>query len=128
MTAWKTLALAFGLALATAPFVTSAKADEWNKETTMTFDNPVEVGGTVLLPGSYVFKLAESPSDRRTVEVFNDKDHLVTMVTGIPDYRLKTPSKTVVTFSEGHRDAPESIHEWFYPGDNSGLEFLPPAK
>ena len=112
MTAWKTLPLAFGLALATAPFVTSAKADEWNKETTMTFDNPVEIQGRVLLP----------------VEIFNDKDRLVTIVTGIPDYRVKTPSTTVVTFSEGRKDSPESIHEWFYPGDNSGLEFLPPAK
>jgi hypothetical protein len=128
MTAWKTIALGFGLVLASAPFVSSAKADGWNKETMMTFDNPVEVPGRVLLPGSYVFKLADGNADRQIVEIFNDNDRLVATVMAVSDYRANAPSHTVLTFNEGRKDSPESIHEWFYPGDSDGLEFLYPAK
>jgi hypothetical protein len=128
MTVWKTLALGFGLVLASAPFVSSAKADEWDKETKVTFANPVEVPGRVLLPGTYVFKLADGDTDRQIVEIYNDKDRLVTTVIAVPDYRLERLSKTVLTFAEGSKNAPESVHEWFYPGDNDGLEFVYPAK
>ncbi len=124
MTAWKTLALGFGLVLASAPFLSNAKADEWNKETKITFGNPVEVPGRVLLPGTYVFKLDESSTDRQLVEIYNDNDRLVTTIPGIPDYRDDATSKTVITFSEGRQNAPEEVHEWFYPGENDGVEFI----
>jgi hypothetical protein len=123
MTASKAFALGFGLLLASAPFLPSAKADEWNKETKITFDNPVEVPGRVLLPGTYVFKLADSPTERQLVEIYNDNDRLVTTVLAVPDYRLQ-PSNTTVTFSEGRKGSPESIHEWFYPAENDGVEFV----
>jgi hypothetical protein len=128
MTAWKTFALGFGLVLASAPFLSTAKADEWNKETKVTFDNPVEVPGRVLLPGSYVFKLADSSTDRQLVEIYNDNDRLVTTILAVPDFRNNPPSKTVVTFNEGRNNSPESIHEWFYPGDTDGVEFVYPTK
>jgi hypothetical protein len=128
MTAWKTLALGFGLVLAGSLFSATAKADDWNKETTVTFSNPVEVPGRVLLPGSYVFKLADSNSDRQIVEIYTDKDQFVTTVLGVADYRSEPSSKTVMTFSEGHNNSPEELHEWFYPGNDSGLEFVYHAK
>lgn len=127
MNGWKTLALSLGLALATTQFSPSARADEWNKETKITFDNPVEVPGRVLLAGSYTFKLADSVSDRQVVEIFDSHDHLVTFVLAVPDYRMDNPSKTVIRFGEGHHNAPETVQEWFYPGDNSGLQFVYPA-
>ncbi len=127
MNAWKTLALSLGLALATTQFVTPARADEWNKETKITFDNPVEVPGRVLIAGTYTFKLADSTADRQIVEIFDSHDRFVTTVLAVPDYRFNSPSKTVILFNEGPRNAPEQVREWFYPGDNSGLEFIYPA-
>lgn len=38
----------------------NARADEWNKKTTVAFCEPVEIPGHVLLPGEYVFNLANS--------------------------------------------------------------------
>lgn len=128
MTTWKTITLALGIVVASAHFTPAAKADEWNKETTVSFNTPVEVPGRVLLPGSYTFKLADSETDRSIVEIYNSDDHLVTTVLAVPDYRVDRPSKTVLTFSEGKKNSPESIHEWFYPGDSSGLEFIYPTK
>ncbi len=113
------------LALAVVVAAPGAKADEWNKETHFTFNKPVEVPGYVLGPGEYVFKLLDSPSNRDIVEIYNaTQQRLVTTVLAIPDYRLRTPDKPVITFEERSHDSPEAVHTWFYPGDNYGWEFV----
>src|SRR5437870_4131549 len=47
-----------------------ARGDAWDKETIVTFSNPVEVPGQVLPPGTYVFKRAQSEWDRDIVQIF----------------------------------------------------------
>jgi hypothetical protein len=106
---------------------TAVMADEWNKATQLTFNEPVEVPGTVLAAGTYWFTLQGSESDRNIVEIWNaDRTHLIDTILAIPDYRLKPTGKTVVHFEERPSDAPEAIHSWFYPGDNYGQEFVYP--
>jgi hypothetical protein len=103
----------------------AAKADDWNKATTLTFDKPVEIPGMVLGPGSYVFKLLDSPSERSVVQIFNaDESRLYENVLTIPAYRLQPTDKTVITFEERANGAPEAIKDWYYPGDNYGQEFV----
>ena len=58
--------IALGLALAPR-----MNADTWDQLTTVTFSAPVEIPGQVLLAGTYVFKLLDSPSDRSIVQIFN---------------------------------------------------------
>jgi LPXTG-motif cell wall-anchored protein len=116
------LALLFALA---AP--NSVLADEWDKATKLTFNEPVEVPGTVLPAGTYWFTLANSDSERNVVQIWNaDRTQLVTTVLAIPDSRLQPTDKTVINFEERPAGAPEAIHAWFYPGDDSGLEFVYP--
>jgi hypothetical protein len=104
-----------------------AKADEYNQKTIFTFSGPVEIPGQVLSAGTYVFKLADSQSDRDIVQVFNkDENHLYGTFLTIPDYRLKTPGKPILTFEERAAGAPEAVRAWFYPGDNYGHEFVYP--
>ena len=111
-----------GTALWLAPL---AKADDWNKKTIMTFNEPVEIPGRVLQPGTYVFKLFDSQSERTIVQIFTaDEKQLVATVMAIPDSRMDTPEKTIVTFEERAVGAPEALHSWFYPGDNNGIEFV----
>ncbi len=55
-----------------AAMVTPTMADEWNKETVLEFSGPVEVPGKVLTPGKYVFKIADSESDRNIVQIFSE--------------------------------------------------------
>ena len=105
----------------------SAMADEKDKATKLTFSEPVEVPGHVLAAGTYWFTLANSPSDRNIVQIWNaDRTRLVATVVAIPDYRLKPKGKTVVHFEERPSGSPEAIHSWFYPGDNFGEEFVYP--
>lgn len=110
--------------------ITPAVADEWDKLTTFRFNQPVEVPGHVLVPGTYVFKLVDLPSDRDVVQVFSqDKqgmDHLITTAMAIPAYRVNTPEKPIVTFEERRSNNPEAVQTWFYPGDNYGWEFVYP--
>ena len=113
-----------------AYLVTPATADQWDKMTTFHFNQPVEVPGHVLVPGTYMFKLADLAADRDVVQIFSQDikgmDHLVTMSMTIPAYTLKTPEKPMITFEERHANNPEAIHSWFYPGDNYGWEFVYP--
>jgi hypothetical protein len=84
----------------------------------------------VLAPGKYVFELADSDSDRNIVQIYSkDSDGnetLVATILAIPDYTSNTPDKTIIHFDERHSGIPEAIHSWYYPGDNTGWEFIYP--
>jgi len=117
------LALA-GLGLASAG---SARADEWDKKTRITFSQPVEIPGRVLPAGTYVFKLADSMSDRHVVQIFTaDESQILATLLTIPDYRLTTTDQTVIKFGEVFPGSPEAIRAWFYPGNSTGQEFVYP--
>jgi LPXTG-motif cell wall-anchored protein len=104
-----------------------AKADEWNKKTVFTFNEPVEIPGQVLSAGTYVFKLLDSQSDRHVVQIFNKNEtHLFATILAIPDYRLQPTGKTILTFEERVAGSPQAIKAWFYPGDAYGDEFVYP--
>lgn len=105
----------------------SARADEWNKRTTLTLSDTVQVPGKVLPPGDYVIKLLDSPSDRHIVQIFNaDETQLQTTILAIPNYRLRPTGKTLFTFWEMPPGQPRALRAWFYPGDNFGQEFAYP--
>ena len=121
--------LGLALMIAGSSLVPVAKADEWNKETIVTFSEPVQVPGKVLQAGTYVFKLADSDSDRDIVQVFTkDQKQLITTVLAIPDYSVNTPDKTVINLEERPAGGPEAVKSWFYPGDNYGFEFVYPKQ
>jgi len=112
------------LGLALAP---DARADEWNKKTTLTVNEPIQVPGKVLVPGVYVVKLLDSPSDRHIVQIFNaDETAIQTTILAIPNYRLRPTGKTVFSFWEMPPGQPKALRAWFYPGDNFGQEFAYP--
>ena len=121
------------MALLGTMFSPSAKADDYDKKTTITFSGPVEIppvyitGMRVLPAGTYVFKLVNSSSNRHIVQIFNkDQTKIYATVLAIPNYRLVPKDKTVITFNEGIKDRPEAIRAWFYPGANWGEEFVYP--
>jgi hypothetical protein len=111
----------------------SAKADDYDNKTTVTFSEPVEIppvyitGMRVLPAGTYVFKLVNSSSNRHIVQIFNaDQTKIYATILAIANYRLVPKDKTVITFNEGLRGQPEALRAWFYPGANWGEEFVYP--
>ncbi|HEX6895440.1 MAG TPA: LPXTG cell wall anchor domain-containing protein [Bryobacteraceae bacterium] len=121
-----TLAACVGLTAAIA-FAPAARADQWNKRTVMTINEPIQVPNKVLPPGKYVVKLLDSPSDRHIVQIFDQNEqHLITTILAMPNYRLEPTGKTVFTFWETPPGQPPALRAWFYPGDNYGQEFAYP--
>lgn len=111
-------------ALALSP---GARADEWNQKTVFTFSGPVEIPGQTLPAGTYVFKLANSPSSRNIVQIFNqEENHVFATILAIPDYRMRPSEKTIISFAERPAGQPEAIKGWFYPGRTHGHEFVYP--
>lgn len=108
-------------------FAPLANADEWNKKTILTVNEPIQLPNTILPAGTYTFKLLDSLSDRHIVQVF-DKDgmHLITTVLAIPNYRLQPTDKSAFAFWEVPAGTPAALRAWFYPGDNFGQEFAYP--
>jgi len=105
----------------------SARADEWNKKTVMTVNEPIQVPNKVLPAGTYVIKLLDSPSDRHIVQIFNaDETQIQTTILAIPNYRIQPTGKTVFSFWETPPGQPKALRAWFYPGDNFGQEFAYP--
>jgi hypothetical protein len=124
----------FGVALIAAAVTPPVKADEWDKKTVITIDEPVQLPDccnadhvVVLQPGTYVLALVDSLSDRHIVRVFDkDQKHVITTILAIPNYRLQATGKTAFQFWETPAGEPRAMRAWFYPGDNFGQEFAYP--
>ncbi|MBZ5537740.1 MAG: hypothetical protein LAO31_17425 [Acidobacteriia bacterium] len=124
------IAMIFCIGLALTFLSTSSRAGEWDRKTVVNFSAPVEVPGVGahnLPAGTYVFKIFDSLSDRHIVQIFSeDEKTVLTTILAIPNYRLKTTDKTVMTFRERAEGQPEAIRAWFYPGRQWGEEFVYP--
>ncbi len=103
---------------------TPAKADESNKETVIKIDQPVRVDKTVLLPGSYIFQLANSDSSRDIVQIFNaDNNNLVTTVIGMRAERVEPVDNTKLDFYPVLAGETAALRTWYFAGETDGIEF-----
>jgi hypothetical protein len=109
-------------------FVPKGRADEFDRKTIVTANQPIQVPGKVLPAGTYVFKLLGS-NDLTLVAIYDaDEMHLITTVQGIPSVRTETPDKAILQLEERPSGQPEALKAWFYPGDNFGVEFVYPTQ
>ena len=121
----------FGAALIAAAITHPVKADQWDKKTIITINEPVQVPSccndghvVVLQPGTYVLVLVDSLSDRHIVRVFaQDEKTVITTILAIPNYRLQPTGTSTFQFWETPAGQPRAMRAWFYPGDNFGQEF-----
>ncbi len=118
-----------GIGFLASAVVGRAKADAWDKMTRVTINEKMIAGNKVLEPGTYVWKLLDSQSDRHVVQIFDkDQTHLETTILAIPNYRLEPSGHSVFAFWETPPGVPKAVRAWFYPGDNFGQEFKYPKK
>jgi hypothetical protein len=118
-----------GLGLIVSAIAVPTKADSWDKMTYVTINEKVIAGNKVLEPGTYVWKLLDSQSDRHIVQIFDkDQRHLEETILAIPNYRLEPTGDSHFSFWETPPGVPKAIRAWFYPGDNFGQEFAYPKK
>jgi len=125
-----TVVVAFATCIGVA-LVPSLWADNWDKKTTLTITEPLQVPScctpdqtVTLQPGEYVMVLVDSLADRHIVRIFDkDQKNVITTILAIPNYRLQPTGKTVFQYWEVPAGQPKALRAWFYPGDNFGQEF-----
>jgi hypothetical protein len=105
----------------------SAQDFNIHERTFLTFSNTVELPGMRLEPGTYVFRLADTPS-RNIVQVLTeDEMEILGQWLFIPAERQEATGETVITFRETRADATPAVQYWYYPGETIGKEFLYPS-
>jgi hypothetical protein len=115
------------MSLMSSAFVPSLKASETDKKTVITVSQAIAVENTVLPAGKYVLRLLNSPSSRDIVQIYNaEETQLITTILAIPAYLLRPTGETMFSFYEASAGQPAGLRTWFYPGDDSGFEFLQP--
>lgn len=121
--------IAVGLMVAFSLFFgLAAHADESDESTTITFSQPIQIPGQVLPAGSYLFKLATG-DDLNVVQIFNPSGTVLyaTLQTVSTD-RPKPTDRTVVALAEQGAGQPDVLLKWFYPGRETGNEFIYPKQ
>jgi hypothetical protein len=115
------------LGMLSAILAPSLRADQWDKTTYITTNQPLQIQGTLLAPGRYMLKLATPDHDTRAVQIFDaDGTRLETTILASPAYRREPTGDTQLTVSDSQAGEPATLRFWFYPGDNSGVEFVTP--
>ena len=125
MRAMKALVLVVCSVLVCVAAVPVANADPWNKKTIVTLNDSLEIPGMVLDPGTYIFQLADSQSNRHIVQIWNaDEDQILATILTIPSYRGETPDESIFELEERPGDSPMALKIWYFPGDSTGEEFV----
>ena len=114
------LIIAFGLF-----FELAAHADESDQATTITFSQPIQVPGQVLAAGMYLFELADRGAEPNVVQIFNsDRTVLYGTFLTIATERQEPTDDTSVTLAEPESGGTPVLVKWFYPGRDTGNEFV----
>jgi len=114
-----------GLVLASLIMLPVAHADEWDQASQLTFSQSVQIPGRVLPAGTYWFVLADTVGNRNVIQVFNsDRSTLYATVFAVTAERPHPSDNTTITFAKRESMPTNAIVTWFYPGDNSGHEFV----
>jgi hypothetical protein len=111
-----------------ATFAASQGLDT-NRTTIVTFSAPVALPGVTLPAGSYMFRLADSQTNRNIVQVFDkDRTKIFATILAMPAQRTEPADETVITFKESPASAAPAVQYWYYPGETRGQEFAYPKK
>jgi hypothetical protein len=106
---------------------TSAQGTLADRKTVVTVSGPVSLPGTTLPAGTYVFKIADSPSNKNIVQIFDrDEAKLITTLLAVPAERNEADGDPLITFKETPSDRPPAVRYWYYAGEKSGNEFVYP--
>jgi hypothetical protein len=96
------------------------------EKTFLTFSGPVELPGITLQAGTYVFRLADTPS-RNVVQVMSrDEKDILGQWLFVQAQRLEVTGETVITFRETREGTTPAVQYWYYPGEKIGKEFIYP--
>ncbi len=124
----KMAVIAFAMVLSAGVFASPARADSSNQEVQFKVNQPVEIPGRVLDPGTYDIRLLGFGSHVAGVWSPGGSKFYGLVVTE-PTLRMRRLGKARVDLiGKSGYAAPERIKDWFYPGDEYGNRLVYPSK
>ena len=108
---------------------TTAHAQTIDNRTFFTFSQPVTLPGVTLPAGKYLFRIPDTTTSRRVVQVLSaDGMRSYAMLLSIPAQRGEAPARPEIRFMETAENMPAAIKTWWYPGNTIGYEFIYPKE
>lgn len=121
----KLIRIVFYVIVAGVVFLPTAWAAEYNQQTKLTFNEPVEIPGRILPPGTYWFVLVDNTTNRGLVRVFSSDWKTLYATEETENTESGKPAQdTTLKFAERESAGPPALLTWFYPGQTIGHEFL----
>ena len=122
MKAYRYFTLAVFAGSVLAVLAPNARAQAFSERMKVTFSGPVEVPGTVLPAGSYVFESLDSRHMTRILKA--DGSDCVATVFTVPEERLNVAETSIVQLKESSNGVPPKVDAWFMPGNTVGDQFI----
>jgi hypothetical protein len=111
-----------------AALAVPAHAQPLDSRTEFTFNNPVEMPGVTLPPGTYVFRFVDATTSRKVMQVqakdASNKTYGLFMT--INAQRPRASEEAELRFLETPAGKPAAVKTWWYPGQTTGREFIYP--
>jgi hypothetical protein len=108
-----------------AGFLTNPlRADDFNRQTIVKINNPMQVGNVVLPPGRYDFQLLRTQTAENVICIREAGSyHLVATVSGSPAYRAYPHNKSGWVFYPSHPGQVAALKTWYFAGESLGIQF-----
>jgi hypothetical protein len=107
---------------------TPVSAQPLDQRTEFTFNQPVEMPGVTLPPGTYIFRFVDATSGRKVMQVqakdASSKNYGMFMT--ISAQRPRGSDDAELRFLETPAGQPAAVKTWWYPGNTIGREFIYP--
>jgi hypothetical protein len=105
-----------------------ASAQTMDSRTEFTFNTPVELPGTTLPPGTYIFRFVDTTGSRSVLQVLAKDSTSKTygMFMTINAIRPRASDNAELRFLETPAGMPAAVKTWWYPGNTTGREFIYP--
>jgi hypothetical protein len=118
-------AAAMLLAMSATPALAQGPMDA---RTEFTFNQPVELPGVTLPPGTYIFRFVDGTTGRKVMQVQAKDASSKTygMFLTINAQRPRPSDDAELRFLETPAGQPAAVKTWWYPGNTIGREFIYP--
>ena len=119
-------AAAMLLAMSATPAL--AQGGPMDSRTEFTFNQPVELPGVTLPPGTYIFRFVDATTGRKVMQVQakDASNKTYGMFLTISAQRPRPSNDAELRFLETPAGQPTAVKTWWYPGNTIGREFIYP--
>src|SRR5688572_1671521 len=123
-----TSAFAAAMMVTLSPAPARAQGQPLDARTEFTFNQPVELPGVTLPPGSYIFRFVDGTTGRKVMQVQakDASNKTYGMFLTINAERPRPSDDAELRFLETPAGQPAAVKTWWYPGNTIGREFIYP--